>query len=58
MQQGLIGTQLTDEIEFELPMGKAGQLGEAAVRGQLERTFAMRQERLPRLLDGTLRQRT
>jgi ligand-binding SRPBCC domain-containing protein len=56
MQQGRIGTQLVDEIDFELPLGTMGQLWDTAVCRQLKRTFAMRQERLPRMLDNTVRQ--
>ena len=56
MQQGRIGTQLVDEIDFELPFGTMGELWDAAVRRQLKRTFALRQERLPRMLASTVRQ--
>lgn len=56
MEQGRIGTQLVDEIEFELPLGTVGELWDKAVTRQLKRTFAMRQERLPRLLNATVRQ--
>jgi len=56
MQQGRIGTQLVDEIDFELPFGTMGELWDKAVTRQLRRTFAMRQERLPRLLNATVRQ--
>jgi ligand-binding SRPBCC domain-containing protein len=55
MQQGRIGPQLIDEIEFDLPMGTVGQLWDTAVCRQLKRTFAMRQQRLPRMLDVALR---
>lgn len=56
MQQGRIGTQLIDEIDFELPLGTVGQLWDAAVCRQLKHTFAMRKERLPRMLEHTVRQ--
>ena len=56
MQQGRIGTQLIDEIDFELPFGTMGELWDAAVCRQFKQTFAMRQERLPRMLESTVRQ--
>jgi ligand-binding SRPBCC domain-containing protein len=48
------GTQVTDEIEFTLPLGWLGRIGEPAVRRQLASSFAFRQRRLEELLrDGS-----
>ncbi len=56
IQQGRIGTMLTDEVEYALPFGSIGQLWDEAVRRQLKRTFALRQERLPKILNSMVRQ--
>jgi len=56
IQQGRIGTQLTDEVEFALPLGTVGQLWDTAVQRQLKRTFAIRQERLPKMLNDAVKQ--
>ena len=52
VQQGRIGTLLTDDVHFELPLGAVGRVGSFAVRSQLARTFAIRQQRLPMLLEA------
>jgi ligand-binding SRPBCC domain-containing protein len=46
------GTRVTDEIEFTLPLGWLGRLGEGAVRRQLASSFAFRQKRLEELLQA------
>jgi ligand-binding SRPBCC domain-containing protein len=56
IQEGRIGTLLTDEIEYALPFGSIGHLWDAAVRRQLKRTFSLRQERLPKMLEQMVRQ--
>ena len=56
IQNGRMGTLLTDEIEYSLPFGSIGQLWDEAVHRQLKQTFALRQERLPRILDDAVRQ--
>lgn len=58
IQSGRVGTLLTDEIEYALPFGSIGQLWDAAVRRQLKQTIALRQEKLPRILDALVRQMT
>lgn len=58
IQSGRVGTLLTDEIEYALPFGSIGQLWDSAVRRQLRHTFALRQEKLPRILDAVVRQMT
>lgn len=44
------GTLVTDDIEYSLPFGAVGRLADNFVHGQLERSFAQRQKRLPELL--------
>jgi ligand-binding SRPBCC domain-containing protein len=56
IQEGRIGTLITDEIEYALPFGSVGHLWDAAVRRQLKRTFSLRQERLPIILDSVMKQ--
>ena len=56
IQNGRVGTLLTDEIEYSLPFGSIGQLWDAAVRRQLKQTFALRQERLPKILGRAVQQ--
>jgi ligand-binding SRPBCC domain-containing protein len=55
IQQGRVGTLLTDEIEFSLPLGTVGHLWDKAVHRHLKKTFGLRQERLPRLLGAAVR---
>ncbi len=50
IQHGQIGTELSDQVEFSLPLGAVGQLGSKVVLRQMTRMFRMRQERLPRIL--------
>ena len=54
-RQGQMGTELTDEVEFSLPFGAAGQLLEGAVLGLMSRMFRTRQERLPVILEEKMR---
>jgi len=56
IQNGRVGTLLTDEIEYSLPFGSVGQLWDSAVRRQLKQTFVLRQERLPKILMSAVRQ--
>ena len=50
-RDGVAGTVVTDELEYELPMGLLGDIVDAlAVRGQIESLFAYRQRKLPELL--------
>ena len=55
-QQGRVGTLLTDEIEFTLPLGTVGHLWDKAVHRHLKQTFLLRQERLPQLLGAAVQQ--
>lgn len=56
IKQGQMGTELTDEVEFSLPLGTMGQLWDRAVLRQMNRMFKIRQERLPGILEAKLRQ--
>jgi len=49
-REGVEGTLVTDEIEFELPYGFMGRAGEAMLRRSLAKSFAHRQKRLPEIL--------
>jgi ligand-binding SRPBCC domain-containing protein len=52
IQQGQVGTELTDEVEFSLPLGTVGHVWDRAVLRQMERMFRVRQERLLAILKG------
>ena len=56
IQEGRVGTLLTDEIDYSLPFGSIGHLWDASVRRQLKRTFSLRQDRLPKMLEQMVRQ--
>jgi len=56
IQQGRMGTQLTDEVEFSLPLGTVGHLGDRVVHRQMEQMFRNRQERLPAILEAKVQQ--
>jgi len=56
IKHGQMGTELTDEVEFSLPLGSAGQLWDRAVLAQMKRMFEIRQERLLGVLESKLRQ--
>jgi ligand-binding SRPBCC domain-containing protein len=52
-QQGVEGTVIADDLEYELPLGLAGQFAHRIfLRRQIERTFAFRQDQLARILPG------
>jgi ligand-binding SRPBCC domain-containing protein len=55
-QQGRVGTELTDEVEFSLPLGSVGHLLDGVVQRQMKQMFKMRQERLPAILEAKVRQ--
>ena len=55
-RDGLEGTVVTDEIEFELPYEGVGRLGGLLVLRELEKSFAYRQKRLPEILAAAERQ--
>jgi len=50
VREGVEGTLVTDEIEFALPYGLIGRVGEALIRRNLSKSFAHRQKRLPEIL--------
>jgi ligand-binding SRPBCC domain-containing protein len=56
IQKGRMGTQLTDEVEFSLPLGSLGHLWDKPVHRQMEQMFKTRQERLPAILEAKVRQ--
>lgn len=56
IQQGRMGIQLTDEVEFSLPLGNVGHLWDKAVLRQMKQMFRIRQERLPAILEQMVRQ--
>ncbi|HEV2274948.1 MAG TPA: SRPBCC family protein [Acidobacteriaceae bacterium] len=47
---GVAGTAVRDDLEYEIPLGRAGDMAHALVRRQIEGLFAYRQRRLPELL--------
>lgn len=49
---GRAGTRVTDAIEFTLPAGWLGRIGEPMVRRRLAASFAFRQQRLVELLQA------
>ncbi len=51
-----VGTLVTDDIEYALPYGFIGRLGNPLVRRQLEQSFAQRQVRLPQMLADAVRE--
>jgi len=58
VRDGVEGTLVSDEIDFALPFGQAGQIAGLMVRRQLARSFAYRQKRLPEILSVAARQAT
>lgn len=56
IQDGKVGTLLTDEVEFSLPLGAAGHVGDRVVLRQMKQMFRARQERLPAILGAKIRQ--
>jgi ligand-binding SRPBCC domain-containing protein len=58
-RSGITATLVTDEVEYELPLGQLGELAHRLfVRRQIERSFAYRQNRLAELLAGVSSQVT
>ena len=53
MLSGVMGTLVSDQIDYALPFGPLGRMGSGLVRSQLEKTFAERQQRLVQLIAGT-----
>jgi ligand-binding SRPBCC domain-containing protein len=58
-RDGVPGTLVSDDLEYSLPLGPLGAIGNALfVRRQMEATFAYRQERLAEILPVAARQAT
>ncbi|WP_263357082.1 SRPBCC family protein [Acidicapsa ligni] len=58
-RDSVVGTLITDEVEYNLPLGPLGAIGGAIfVRSQMEATFAYRQKRLDEILPVASRQAT
>ena len=55
-REGVEGTLVRDEIDYELPYGVLGRVAGAYVRRRLERSFAFRQKRLPEILAAAAQQ--
>ena len=55
-REGQEGTLVKDEIEFALPFGWLGRIGEGMARRKLEESFAFRQKRLPEILTAAMKQ--
>jgi ligand-binding SRPBCC domain-containing protein len=59
VQDGVTGTRISDEVEYTLPLGPLGDLGNALfIRRQMEAVFAFRQQRLEEILPVAARQAT
>ena len=56
IRDGEEGTLVADAIEFELPYGVFGRVGEVVVRRKLKKSFEFRQLRLPVILGAASRQ--
>ena len=56
VRDGVEGTVVSDNIEFAVPGGALGRLGEGLVRAQMAKGFAYRQSRLPEILAIVARQ--
>ncbi len=57
VRDGISGTLITDDIEYALPLGPLGSIGNAVfVRRQMLATFAYRQQRLNEILPVAARQ--
>jgi ligand-binding SRPBCC domain-containing protein len=58
-RDGVTGTLISDEVEYSLPLGPLGILGEILfVRRRMEKAFAHRQHELERILPIAARQAT
>ena len=50
-REGIAGTVVTDEVEYELPLGLLGEIANTLVmKRQMRALFAYRQKMLPALL--------
>jgi ligand-binding SRPBCC domain-containing protein len=56
-REGLMGTRISDEVEYALPLGPLGSAAHALfVRRQIEATFTYRRQRLEEILPVAARQ--
>jgi ligand-binding SRPBCC domain-containing protein len=55
-RNGAEGTLVSDRIDYAVPGGALGRLGEGLVRAQLRKGFTFRQKRLPEILAIVARQ--
>ncbi len=56
LREGVEGTLVSDDVEFELPLGMLGRIAGVFVRRNLTGAFAYRQKRLPEMLETAGRQ--
>jgi ligand-binding SRPBCC domain-containing protein len=57
VREGAVGTLVSDEVEYRLPLGPLGDIAKAMfVRREMEATFAYRQQRLEEILPVAARQ--
>jgi ligand-binding SRPBCC domain-containing protein len=56
LRDGVEGTLVDDDIEYELPFGIFGRLASGFVRRNLAHSFAYRQKRLPEILSAAAQQ--
>lgn len=53
----IVGTRITDEVEYTLPLGPMGEVAQAVfLRRQMQATFVYRQQRLEEILPVAARQ--
>lgn len=57
-RDGVKGTVVSDAVDYALPGGPLGALGNGIVRRQMKQMFAYRQKRLPEILAVAARQAT
>ncbi len=55
-RNGAEGTLVSDTIDYAVPGGALGRLGEGLVRAQMQKGFAFRQNKLPEILAIVARQ--
>ncbi len=53
-RDGVSGTLVTDDVEYELPFGKLGEVAHGLLRRQIESMFAYRQRRVAEILGRVL----
>ncbi len=53
-RDGVSGTLVTDEVEYEPPFGRAGERLHRLLRWQIEKTFSYRQRRVAEILGRVL----